>query len=62
MIFRARPVVTLQADIEIIPSKVDLESLACISESGKQYACFEVNTCFSYVGTSVPPSVGKLIV
>ncbi|CAK8684731.1 unnamed protein product [Clavelina lepadiformis] len=57
IVIRSRPVVKLVATSEILPRKVDLETLSCTLPDKTKAACYEVKTCFSYTGKNLPSSV-----
>ena len=58
--FRARPVVKLHAKNSVEPEKIYLDQLSCtVPATNLKTSCFQIQSCFSYEGKSLPASIRK---
>ncbi|XP_061413748.1 integrin alpha-V-like [Lethenteron reissneri] len=58
VLYRARPVVILDVELQLLPQMINTESKDCkMPGSGAPVSCFTVKVCLSAVGKSVPATM-----
>ncbi|XP_077978498.1 integrin alpha-8-like [Glandiceps talaboti] len=58
VLIRSRPVINIEADVNVNPELIDLESRTCARGSDDTpVACFALTTCLRYTGVNVPASI-----
>nr|XP_032802432.1 integrin alpha-8-like [Petromyzon marinus] len=58
VLYRARPVVSLDVELQLVPQMINTESKDCMMPgSGAPVSCFTVKVCLSAVGKSVPATM-----
>lgn len=56
---RSRPVVNVNATLEISPSKISLEQQNCNLQDGTKVSCVSAELCLSFDGINIPERMSK---